>query len=62
MFDEKYKSRTPLRDDDDDDDDVFLFILQVIYEHGVPWWNNIDKGTLLIRPPQLSGNPTSRSI
>jgi hypothetical protein len=60
MFDEKYKSRTPLRGDDDDD--VFLFIFQVIYEHGVPWWNNIDKGTLLIHPPQLSGNPTSRII
>jgi hypothetical protein len=28
----------------------------VIYEHGDPWWNNIDKGKLLIRPLELSGN------
>jgi hypothetical protein len=30
-----------------------LFILQVIYEHGKPWWNVIDRGKLLIRPPEL---------
>jgi hypothetical protein len=22
-----------------------LFILQVIYEHGEPWWNDIDRGS-----------------
>jgi hypothetical protein len=32
----------------------------VIYEHGDPWWNDMNKGKLLIRPPELSGNPTSR--
>jgi hypothetical protein len=29
------------------------------HEHGKPWWN-IDRGRLLIRPPQLSNNPTRR--
>jgi hypothetical protein len=24
-----------------------LFISQVIYEHGEPWWNYIDRGKLL---------------
>jgi hypothetical protein len=33
-----------------------FFIPWVIYEHGEPWWNNIDKGKLLIRPLELSGN------
>jgi hypothetical protein len=31
-----------------------LFILQMIYEHGESQWNDIDKGKLLIRPPELS--------
>jgi hypothetical protein len=39
-----------------------LLILQVIYEHGEPWWNNMDRGKLLIRPQELSGNPASRHI
>jgi hypothetical protein len=39
-----------------------LFISQVIYEHGEPMWNNIDSIKLLIRPPELSGNPTGRII
>jgi hypothetical protein len=39
-----------------------LFIPQVIHEHREPWWNDIDKGKLVIRPPQLSGNSTSRII
>jgi hypothetical protein len=30
----------------------------MIYEHGEPWWNDINKGKLLIRAPELSGNPT----
>jgi hypothetical protein len=34
---------------------------QVIYEHGETWWNDINRGRLLIRPPELSGNPTSRA-
>jgi hypothetical protein len=28
-----------------------LFIPQVIYEHGKPWWNDVDRGKLLIPPP-----------
>jgi hypothetical protein len=39
-----------------------LFISQVISEHGEPWWNDIDRGKLLNRPPELSGNPASRVI
>jgi hypothetical protein len=38
-----------------------LFIPQVIYEHGEPWWNCIHRGNLIL-PPDLSGNPTSREI
>jgi hypothetical protein len=37
-----------------------LFIYQVISEIGEPWWNDVDRGKLLIRPPDLSSNPTSR--
>jgi hypothetical protein len=39
-----------------------LFIPQVIYENGGPWWNNIGWIRLLILPPELSDNPTSRFI
>jgi hypothetical protein len=39
-----------------------LFIIQVIYEHGEPRWNDITREKLLIRPPKLSGNHTSRVI
>jgi hypothetical protein len=39
-----------------------LFISQVIYEHGDPWWNDIFGGEILILPPQLSGNPNSSHI
>jgi hypothetical protein len=39
-----------------------LFIPQVIYEHGEPWWNGINRGKLLICPPELSGNPTSSHL
>jgi hypothetical protein len=28
----------------------------VIYEHEGPWWNDIDKEKILIRPPEISGN------
>jgi hypothetical protein len=38
-----------------------LFIPQ-IYENGEAWWDYIDKEKLLIRLPELSGNPTSRII
>jgi hypothetical protein len=41
---------------------VPIFIPQVRYEHGNPWWNDIDRGKALICPPELSGNPTSRFI
>jgi hypothetical protein len=33
----------------------------MIYEHGEPWWNNIDGGKL-IRPPELSGSATSSHL
>jgi hypothetical protein len=39
-----------------------LFITQVIYEHGEPWWNDIDRGKFLINPPELCGNPTSSHL
>jgi hypothetical protein len=39
-----------------------LFFLQVIYEHGKPWWNKVDRGKLLIHPPEFLGNPTSTEI
>jgi hypothetical protein len=39
-----------------------LFIPQVTYEHGEPWWNKTDKGKLLIYSPELSGNPTSSHL
>jgi hypothetical protein len=39
-----------------------LFILQVIHEHGEPWWCDIGRGKLLIRSPELSGNPTSSHL
>jgi hypothetical protein len=39
-----------------------LLISQVIYEHGEPWWNDNDRGKLLICPPELSGNPTSSHL
>jgi hypothetical protein len=39
-----------------------FFIPKVIYECGEPQWNDIDRKKLLIRPPELSANPTSRVI
>jgi hypothetical protein len=39
-----------------------LFILQVIYEHGKPWRNEVDRGKLLIHPPELFGNPISSHL
>jgi hypothetical protein len=33
-----------------------LFIPKMICEHGEPWRNHINRGNLLIRPPELSGN------
>jgi hypothetical protein len=38
------------------------FIPQVIYEHGEPWWNDVDRGKLLTHPPELSGSHTSTVI
>jgi hypothetical protein len=35
-----------------------LLMPQVIYEHGEPWWNDMGRRKLLIRPPELSGNTT----
>jgi hypothetical protein len=37
-----------------------LFTLQVIYEHGEPWWNDIGR-VKLIRSLELSGSPTSKA-
>jgi hypothetical protein len=34
----------------------------VIYEHGKRWWNDIDRGKLMILPPELSGKPTSSHL
>jgi len=39
-----------------------LFVPQVIYEHGEPWRNEVDRGKPLISPPELSGNSTSGVI
>jgi hypothetical protein len=39
-----------------------LFISQLIYEHGEPWWIDIDRGKLLIRPAELSANPNSSNL
>jgi hypothetical protein len=39
-----------------------LFISHVIYEHGEPWLNDVDRRKLLTPPPELSGNPTRRDI
>jgi hypothetical protein len=36
-----------------------LVIPQMIYEHGDPWWNHIDRENPLVNPPALSGNSTS---
>jgi hypothetical protein len=34
----------------------------VIYEHGEPWWNDIGRRKIMIRPPELSGNTDSRAL
>jgi hypothetical protein len=39
-----------------------LLTPQVIYEHWEPWCNDVDRVKLLIRPPELSGNPTSNHL
>jgi hypothetical protein len=39
-----------------------IFIPQVIYEQVEPWWNDIDRENLVIRPSDISGNPTSSHI
>jgi hypothetical protein len=31
-------------------------------EHVEPWWNDIDRKKVLIRPSELSGNPTSSHL
>jgi hypothetical protein len=40
---------------------VLLFFPQVIYEHGEPRWNDIDRRKLILQP-QLSGNSTSSHL
>jgi hypothetical protein len=37
-------------------------IIMPMSELGELWWNDIDAGKLLIRSPELSGNPTSKVI
>jgi hypothetical protein len=39
-----------------------LFVPQVLFERGEPWWNEVDGGKLLIRPHELSSNPASRVV
>jgi hypothetical protein len=39
-----------------------LFIPEVIYEHAGLQWNDIDWGKLLIRPTELSCNPTAELL
>jgi hypothetical protein len=39
-----------------------LFFPEVIYEHGEPWWIDVDRVKLLIYPPELSGSPTSSHL
>jgi hypothetical protein len=34
----------------------------MVYEHGKPWWNDVDREKILIRPPEVSGNPTSSHL
>jgi hypothetical protein len=34
----------------------------MIYEYGEPWRNGIDRGKVVIHPPEFSGNLASRSI
>jgi hypothetical protein len=36
-----------------------VFIPQLMYEHGEQRWNDINRGKV-VRPPELSGNSTSR--
>jgi hypothetical protein len=33
-----------------------------MYEDVEPWWNDIDREKLLIRPPELSSNRTSSHL
>jgi hypothetical protein len=39
-----------------------LSILQVIHEHGEPWWKDINRGKYLICPPQITANPTKSHL
>jgi hypothetical protein len=39
-----------------------LFIPQVIYEHGEPRWNDVNRRKLLTRPTDIFGNPTSSHL
>jgi hypothetical protein len=39
-----------------------VFIHLVIYEHGEPWRNDIDRENLLIHLPQHSVNPSSSHL
>jgi hypothetical protein len=34
----------------------------MIYEHVESWWYDIDKGKLLVRTPDFSGNPTNSHL
>jgi hypothetical protein len=39
-----------------------LFNPQVIYEHGEPWWSDVNRGELLIFPPEFLDNPTGSKL
>jgi hypothetical protein len=34
----------------------------ILYEHGEPWWNDIDRRKCLMHPPELYGSPTSSHL
>jgi hypothetical protein len=41
---------------------IIVIMSKLIYEPREPWWNDIDRGKLLIRPLEISENPTTRVI
>jgi hypothetical protein len=34
---------------------------QVMYDHGELWWNDMNRGKLVIRLPELFGNSSSKA-
>jgi hypothetical protein len=48
-------------EEDEEEEEGLLFIPQVIYKHEEPRRSDTDRIKLLIRPPELSVNHTSKS-